>query len=106
MFRNNEPFFQLRFWLITVVLFALAFLWCGYYNRPASDDFEFLRMLRNEGWNDSALVFRYTWNTRWISILWLNTWLLIYENTGSLLPYHVCTLAALWLSTRYFITAF
>jgi len=89
------------YWYVAAVVFFVAFLTCGYYNRPASDDFEFLRVLKEKGVAGSMLFFRDTWNTRWTAILWLNIWLKGYMASGTFFWYHLTTLSALVLSACF-----
>ncbi|HEX5001275.1 MAG TPA: hypothetical protein VFW78_02165 [Bacteroidia bacterium] len=89
------------YWLVAALVFFAAFLLCGFYNRPASDDFEFLRVVKAKGVTGSMLFFRDTWNTRWAAILWLNIWLKCYLVTGTFFWYHLITLLALITSASF-----
>ncbi len=87
---------QNRFLLIPLGLFLICFLWIGYYNRFASDDFEFLNKLRTYGFAGSVQWFHEHWNTRWSAITLLN-WVLICTLTvGSLVWYHLVSFLLLW----------
>jgi len=74
----------------------VCFLLLGYYNRFASDDFEFLIKLREYGFAGSVKWFHEHWNTRWSAIALLNASLLFTVKSGSLIWYHLFSIGMLW----------
>jgi hypothetical protein len=80
------------------VIFVFAYLWNGYHNRPAHDDLEFLSKVKELGITGSVSYYYETWNTRWAAILVANTFYLLYENSGSFIPFHLITLAIWFVS--------
>lgn len=79
-----------------LVLILLAVWWLlSYYNVLVDDDLVFLKLVQEKG-NIGATLYQYdTWNTRWMSFLWLHAWMQFWTPESSLLPYHLATLTAL-----------
>jgi hypothetical protein len=76
----------------------ISFLLVGYFNRFATDDFEFLNKLREYGIVGSVKWFHEHWNTRWASILLLNGMLLLTLKTGTLVWYHLISISLLFIA--------
>lgn len=69
-----------RIWVLNALLFVVIFFIVSYSNRFAEDDFVFSdAVIQNGIWN-ATLGNYYSWNTRWISIAWLNTWYKLIAN--------------------------
>ncbi|MFM1745866.1 MAG: hypothetical protein RLZZ630_1803 [Bacteroidota bacterium] len=80
--------------LLLLVLLA-GWILLSFYNVLVDDDLVFLRLLQEKGIAEATRYQYDTWNTRWMSFLWLHLWIGSFTPTGSLMPYHLFTLAAL-----------
>ena len=87
---------QRNWFLVPLVIFTCCYFAVGYYNRFASDDFEFLNKLREYGYFGSVQWFHSHWNTRWSAIGLLNGVLLFTLNAGTLFYYHLVSIVLLW----------
>lgn len=74
------------------VIFLVSFLWNGFHNRPAHDDFEFLTKVKELGIVGSAGFYYDHWNTRWSAILLANVFYEVYLSAQTFLPFHLLTL--------------
>src|ERR1051326_1113068 len=81
--------------VVSFFLFAALYYKLSINNRPSGDDFEFLNLVRDCGWWHGMVVYWQTWNTRWLSLLFLNTVLLSYTWLHSFFLYHIFTLVIL-----------
>lgn len=86
-----------RYPIHTLLLLVLTAGWMvlSFYNTLVDDDLVFLRLLQEKGLFEATRYQYDTWNTRWMSFIWLHLWMGSFTPTGTLLPYHVFTLAAL-----------
>ncbi len=84
-----------RLLLLPIAAFVVLFTCVSFYNRYATDDFEFLNKLHEYGWAGSVQWFHAHWNTRWSAIALLNLVLLITQSVGSLWWYHLMSLGLL-----------
>jgi len=55
-----------------LVVFAASFLALAWFNRAASDDFEFMFRFREVGFMESIKFYYETWNTRWMAMGLMN----------------------------------
>jgi hypothetical protein len=83
-------------------VFIALFVILSINNRPAADDFEFLKTVRIFGvWNAMIVMWK-SWNVRWLAILFVNAAFDVYDLTGSFLFYHIITLLCLaWTIHRF-----
>ncbi len=81
-----------------LVVFAASFLALAWFNRAASDDFEFMFRFREVGFMESIKFYYETWNTRWMAMGLMNLVWLMKHSVDSLLPYHLISLLLLWLA--------
>jgi hypothetical protein len=86
---------QFAFFLLIIdLLFLALFLLLSYHNRLASDDFEFLRALKEYGITGAVSYFYHNWNARWPAILLAEIVLSLSEKTPfALFLYGLATLA-------------
>ncbi|MBL0341813.1 MAG: hypothetical protein IPP71_13290 [Bacteroidetes bacterium] len=89
---------QIKFLIPALVAFVICFLMTAFYNRYASDDFEFLYQYRELGLGGSVKYFYDSWNTRWLAIGWMNIVFMLTGSLGSLLYYHLVSLVLLWFA--------
>src|SRR5688572_16368771 len=85
-----------RFLLIPLVLFLISFLIVGYFNRFATDDFDFLNKLREHGVVGSVKWYHEHWSIRWTSVLLLNGMLLLTLKGGTLVWFHLISISLLF----------
>jgi len=97
---------QIRLLLPAAVGFLICFLLTAFYNRYASDDFEFLYQLRQLGFSGSVGYFYDNWNTRWLAIGWMNVVFISEEMIGNLIYYHAFSMLLLWFSFYRLIAQF
>lgn len=81
-----------------LVVFAACFMALAWFNRVASDDFEFMYRFRELGFLESIRFFYDTWNTRWVAIGLMNLVWLGEGSVTSLLLYHFISLLLLWVA--------
>lgn len=80
--------------LLLLVLLAIWIL-LSFYNVLVDDDLVFLNLVHDKGILDATRYQYDTWNTRWMSFLWLHVWMQFWTPDSSLLAYHALTLGAL-----------
>ena len=83
------------FHALLLLVLLVGWILLSFYNVLVDDDLVFLRLLQEKGIAEATHYQYDTWNTRWMSFLWLHLWMGSFTPTGSLLPYHFFTLAAL-----------
>jgi len=72
---------------ISNVLALIYFLYIGYYNCPDLDDISFSGQIRESGFFRSVAVWYNNWQGRFLPHLIINTFMLLYAYSFSLLPY-------------------
>jgi hypothetical protein len=93
--KNSFSFFQYVVISAVILLFAALYATLSINNRPAADDFEFMNNLRANGLWNGMVVYWQSWNTRWLSILFLNAVYGSYNLLSSFFLYHLITLGFL-----------
>jgi hypothetical protein len=58
--------------LLTGLLFLGFLLFLSFYNRPASDDYQFISRLNESGFRGSLSFYYNNWSVRWTSLLYFN----------------------------------
>lgn len=89
---------KIRLLIPAALAFLICFLLTAFYNRYASDDFEFLYQYRELGFSGSVGYFYDNWNTRWLAIGWMNIVFITEQKLGNLIYYHAFSLFLLWIS--------
>lgn len=83
-----------------MLIFILAgWTYLSFFNELMDDDLVMLGWLKEKGiWG--ATIYQYeTWNTRWMSFLYLHTWMYSINTKEALLPiYHITTLSVLFFA--------
>ncbi len=97
---------QIRLLLPAAFAFLICFLVTAFYNRFASDDFEFLYQFSELGFSGSVRYFYDNWNTRWLAIGWMNIVFFTEQRFGNLIFYHAFSLILLWVSFCRLISQF
>ena len=104
---TNFTIFEIMLKLIPryllLLLFMLGFGLLAYYNVLMDDD---LMMLRGVQAHDivGATIDHYdSWNTRWMSFLFLHTWMSFWTEDNSPLLYHLFTLGSLFFVSDLFL---
>ncbi len=97
---------QIRLLIPSALAFLICYLMTAFYNRYASDDFEFLYQLREQGYSGSVGYFYDNWNTRWLAIGWMNIVFITEQKLGNLIYYHAFSLLLLWISFYRLIILF
>jgi hypothetical protein len=100
------PFFHSSLLLCSVAAFASIYFILSINNRPTPDDFEFMYNVRKNGWWNGMVFYLNLWNTRWLSILFLNGVYLFYEVIQSFFLYHIFTLICLAVALYRFSKSF
>lgn len=73
-------------------------LYVAWYNRMVDDDLVMWKAVQQSGIIAATLEQYQSWNTRWMSFLFLHTWLYGLRPASSLLFYHIVTFTALVLA--------
>lgn len=88
---NRSCFLNLKiavlFLLFSNLLYLLFIMIIGYHNIPQADDFCFIVAYKNYGFFGSFGWWYTTWQGRFMPYLFINFFLKIYENFGTLFPY-------------------
>ncbi|MFN8155724.1 MAG: hypothetical protein U0Y08_15625 [Bacteroidia bacterium] len=87
-------------WILWLICFAggIITLYVSYYNRMVDDDLVMWMSVKRAGILGATTEQYYTWNTRWMSFLFLHTWMWFLKPTSSLLLYHLTTFTLLLLA--------
>lgn len=64
----------LMIWKLNAFLFLLMLFSVSFFNRLAEDDYLFIETVKKQGIVHATLAHYHSWNTRWLSIAWLNMW--------------------------------
>jgi hypothetical protein len=89
---------QLILLSIPLTCFFCCYLFISFFNRYASDDFEFLFRYQDLGITGAVKYFHESWNTRWTAILWLNIIFFIESKIHYIVWYHIISIAVLWFA--------
>jgi hypothetical protein len=84
-------------WLICVVG-GITALYLAWYNRMVDDDLVMWATLDREGILGATREHYNTWNTRWMSFLFLHTWMSFLRPDTTLFFYHLTTFTVLLLA--------
>lgn len=90
-------------WLICAVG-GITAMYLAWYNRMVDDDLLMLASVKSDGVLGATIGQYNTWNTRWMSFLFLHTWMWFLQPDSSLLLYHVTTFTALLLAFKRLVS--
>jgi hypothetical protein len=88
-----------------LIVFAALYIILAINNRPAGDDVEIINTVRKYGVWDAMTVYWNSWNTRWLSILFLNAVVNFYDVVHSFIVYHFVTIVFLFIAIHRFISS-
>jgi hypothetical protein len=82
-----------RRWILFSALGILA-LWLvlSFFNRLMNDDLLMLQAVKDHGITGATQLLYEKWNTRWASLLWVNTWYSFWDMDSHPFWYHIITL--------------
>lgn len=83
-----------------LVCMGFGYLLLSYYNALLDDDIVMLRSVREQGIIGATIGQYESWNTRWMSFLFLHSWMYFWNEDSSPLLYHLFTLTTLLCSFR------
>lgn len=91
---------MIRQWILWLICFAAGIiaLYVAAYNRMVDDDLVMWATMNREGILGATMEHYHSWNTRWMSFLFLHTWMWFLKPDSSLLLYHLATFTALLLA--------
>lgn len=88
---------HLFLWIICLLGGIIA-LYVAFYNCMVDDDLIMWSSVQRAGILGATVEQYHSWNTRWMSFLFLHTWMYFLRPDSSLLLYHTVTFTALWLA--------